>query len=256
MKKKLLWIIPSCILALILSGYILFQLVWNGVILLNWFAYVQYPVNGVDVSSYQGKIDWEKLVSQDIDFAFIKATEGSSFADKNFAYNYNEAQKTDIPIGAYHFFSYDSSGKTQAENFIKNVKAYDRMLPPVIDLEFYGDKSYNPPSKETVSVELQAMLDTLEEHYGVKPIIYAIEQSYDLYLAGGYEEYDIWIRNVKTIPKVSDNRQWTFWQFTNRERLEGYNGTEKFIDMNVYYGSREDFNKYLKDISQKIILDK
>ena len=77
------------------------------------------------VSSYQGEINWRVLSSQNISFVFIKATEGSSFVDKNFAYNFQEAQKTSLSVGAYHFFSYDSEGKTQAENFINTVVPFE-----------------------------------------------------------------------------------------------------------------------------------
>ena len=91
------------------------------------------------------------------------------------------------------------------------------------------------------------MLKILEDHYGQKPIIYATERSYELYLSGDYEEYDIWIRNVITRPKLLDNRKWVFWQYTNRERLKGYNGDEKYIDMNVFNGSECDFYVWLED---------
>ncbi len=246
MKKKVLWLVITTVAFLILLCGVLFALVWNGVILLNGISARSYDVKGVDVSSYQGEIDWETLSSQDLSFAFIKATEGSSFVDKYFAYNYEEAKKTHLAVGAYHFFSFDSQGITQAENFINTVAPHDGMLPPVIDLEFYGDKAKNPPEREDVDAQLQAMLGALEEHYKQKPIIYATEESYELYLSGGYEEYDIWIRNVITKPKLSDQRDWTFWQFTNRERLEGYAGTEKYIDVNVFDGSKEEFDAYLK----------
>lgn len=245
MKKKLFKLMMIVVSFIIVLCIVLFALVWNGVIILNSFSAGKYPVRGVDVSAYQGKIDWETLSSLDISFAFIKATEGSSFVDKCFEYNYNEAKKTGLAVGAYHFFSYDSEGKTQAGNFINTVIPYDGMLPPVIDLEFYGDKEKNPPEREYVDSELKAMLGMLEEHYNLKPIIYATEKSYRLYLSGDYEEYDIWIRNVITKPKLSDKRDWKFWQFTNREQLNGYSGVEKYIDVNVFNGSRADFNEYL-----------
>ena len=63
-------------------------------------------------------------------------------------------------------------------------------------------------------------------------------------LASAYEDYDIWIRDVVSQPSLSDGREWTFWQYTNRERLEGYQGEERFIDMNVFRGSEEDFAAY------------
>lgn len=231
---------------LLVFGVVLFFLVWNGIVLLNNPSSEEYPVRGVDVSSYQGEIDWDTLSSQNISFAFIKATEGSSMVDPCFSYNYDCAQHTDLKIGAYHFFSYDSGGDTQADNFISAVDKIDNMLPPVIDLEFYGDKEKNPPEQEVVRKQLDLMLQKLEEHYGMKPILYATEKSYSLYLAGAYDEYDIWIRNVISSPHLSDNRDWKFWQYTNRGRLEGYDGDEQYIDLNVFQGTEEEFEKYTK----------
>jgi lysozyme len=242
---KLLAILAGVILTALLLVVVVYTLVWNGVIILNGFTAGKYPVKGVDVSSYQGQIDWQELSDENISFAFMKATEGSSFVDKNFAYNFQEAQKTHLAVGAYHFFSYDSPGQTQAENFIETVQPYDGMLPPVIDLEFYGDKEVNPPTREYVDNQLKAMLQALEKHYGQKPIIYATEKSYALYLSGDYADYDIWIRNVLTKPELSDQRNWTFWQYTNREKLNGYQGTEEYIDMNVFNGSTEEFESYI-----------
>lgn len=245
MKTKRTKLIAVLMLAAVILGIVLFSLVWNGVIILNGLAAGKYPVKGIDVSSYQGEIDFEELSSEKISFVFIKATEGSSLVDNRFAYNFEQAQKTPLAVGAYHFFSYDSKGETQAQNFIDTVQPFEGMLPPVIDLEFYGDKEKNPPKREDVRRELNIMLEILEEHYGQKPIIYATEKSYELYLSGDYEEYDIWIRNVITKPKISDNRDWTFWQYTNREKLKGYNGDEKYIDMNVFGGNAQEFHAYL-----------
>ena len=251
MKKKYLkLLVLLCCLFLVL-GIIFFALAWNGVIILNEHRSNKYDVKGVDISSYQGEIDWDILASQNISFAFIKATEGSTFVDENFAYNFEAAQKTPLSVGAYHFFSYDSSGITQAENFINAVIPFEGMLPPVIDVEFYGDKEMNPPAREQVSEQLKAMLDLLEKHYNQKPIIYATEKSYELYLTNDYEEYDIWIRNVISKPKLSDNREWVFWQYTNRDKLDGYKGKEKYIDVNVFNGTIEKYSEYLKSRTYK-----
>ena len=72
------------------------------------------------------------------------------------------------------------------------------------------------------------------------------QKSYKLYISGSFQDCDIWIRDVISKPKLSDNREWTFWQYTNRERLEGYQGDEKYIDMNVFYGTNEEFDNYMK----------
>ncbi len=247
MKKKILITSAAVLAVLLLIGVILNSLVWRGYIILNSMNVRRYPVRGIDVSHYQGDIDWQTLAGENISFVFIKATEGSSFVDDRFAYNYAEAQKTELSVGAYHFFSFDSAGDTQAENFIRTVKPHEGMLPPVVDFEFYGTKNMNPPPKESVTSELDKLLSELETHYGLRPIIYACEDTYELYLAGGYEDYDIWIRDVITKPTLSDGRAWTFWQYTNREWLDGYSGDEKFIDMNVFCGTEEEYLKYIEE---------
>ncbi|MDR1834566.1 MAG: glycoside hydrolase family 25 protein [Fusobacteriaceae bacterium] len=203
-----------------------------------------YPVTGVDVSSYQGDIDWPLLAAQDIDFAYIKATEGSTFYDKNFQYNWKEANKTSLRVGAYHFFSFDSGGKTQAANFIRTVESVENMLPPAVDLEFYGDKARNQPDRLKVRQDLQALLRELERHYGVKPILYATKSSYEKYIAGDFKEYDIWIRNLYFLPFLEEGRPWVFWQYSNRRKLRGYQGKESRIDLNYFNGSRDSFRKY------------
>ena len=83
-KKTVLIVVASLFLiALIIAGLLFF-----GVIHINNPKSNDYPVTGVDVSCYQGDIDWETLASQNIGFAYIKATEGSSYVDPNFSYNW------------------------------------------------------------------------------------------------------------------------------------------------------------------------
>lgn len=244
-KKKVILSLSIALLAAALLCGAAFVSVWNGWILLNSPSKEAYPVRGVDVSAYQGKIDWQVLSQQgNISFAFIKATEGSTYIDPCFAYNYAQAQKTDLRIGAYHFFSFDSPGKTQGKNFISTVAKTENMLPPVVDLEFYGDKAKNPPSAESVHAELNDLLYMLEQHYGRKPILYVTEESYSHYIQGYYAGYDIWYRNVISPKGLPDGRPWTFWQYTNRETLDGYTGEETFIDMNVFFGTQGEFKQY------------
>ena len=233
----------TCIFFVVLSITFGF-LVKKGVIWITSPFELLYSVKGVDVSSYQGDIDWKVIQSQGISFAFIKATEGSTFNDKFFQKNWENASKTDIRIGAYHFFSFDSSGKTQAENFIRAVKKVDNMLPPVVDVEFYEGKSKNPPTKEHTQAILNNLLEALEIHYGMKPIIYATRSSYARYIKDDYKDYDIWIRNLFYHPYLADRKTWTFWQYSNKNILEGYKGNEKYIDMNFFNGNKKEFEKY------------
>ncbi|MEI5906653.1 GH25 family lysozyme [Bacillus spongiae] len=229
----------------LISALLLMILLWyQGIIIPNASTAKNYPVKGVDVSAYQGDIEWAQFQEQGLQFAFMKATEGSSFVDKFFEENWKNAESTSLRIGAYHFFSYDSEGKTQAQNFINTVPIHEEALPPVVDVEFYGDKEKNPPKRDQVEKELQTMVKMLEEHYGKRVILYTTKKAYDLYIKNSFEQCDIWIRDVITTPSLPDNRDWTFWQYTDREQLKGYKGEEKFIDVNVFHGSEEEFKEY------------
>lgn len=203
----------------------------------------RYPVRGVDVSSYQGDIDWEILSSQGIDFAYIKATEGSSYVDGNFTANWENASRYDIRIGAYHFFSFESEGRTQAESFCNTVTPVDNMLPPVIDVEFYGGfGSADSINVEDVVNELRTMVDILTEHYGMKPVIYVSRDTYNSIVKDNFDDCDIWFRSV--YGGINVDIDWTFWQYSNRHRLSGFNGEETYIDMNVYNGTYDEFLSY------------
>lgn len=206
----------------------------------------RFPVRGVDVSSYQGYIDWEEIEDNDIDFAFIKATEGSSFRDKMFRDNIENIADTRIYAGAYHFMSFESDGKSQAENFISMVKPDEITLPPVIDLELYGRYSDKPPAASHVREILDVMVRMLYEEYGVYPIIYTNRRAYSLYVSGSYRDCDIWLCDLVKEPALPDGRVWTFWQYSHTEKIPGYDGEEEYIDMNIFNGTRADFRRYLK----------
>lgn len=231
---------------LIVSGLSFIVYLWlQGIYIPNESSAEAYPIKGVDVSSYQGDIDWPNL-QNDLQFTYIKATEGSGFVDPYFKENWKEANHTKLRVGAYHFFSFDSEGATQAENFIKAVPVSNSTLPPVIDVEFYGDKEKDPPDSSKVKKELQAMRSELEEHYGKDVILYTTAEAYERYIQNDFESCEIWIRDVVSKPNLPDGREWTFWQYTDRETLEGYDGEEQFIDVNVFRGTEREFAQYGK----------
>ncbi|MBD5160366.1 MAG: glycosyl hydrolase family 25 [Ruminococcus sp.] len=198
----------------------------------------KYQVWGVDVSNYQGLIDWHKLEEQDISFAFIKATEGSSHVDESARRNLEKIAETGIKKSAYHFFSFDSSGETQAENYISVVGREEIDIPPVIDIEYYADKQSNKPDRKEAEKILRPLLENLEEYYGVKPIIYATFPVYLRYVRENFSDYPLWIRSVNIEPDLMD---WKFWQYCDKGELYGYSGEEKYIDLNVYNGTVEQF---------------
>lgn len=230
------------------------RIVWAAFVflLLAWAAVRPsadgYDVLGVDVSHYQGEIDFEKLEEQGMSFVFIKATEGSTHVDERLAENASNVKRSLIRAGYYHFFSYDSPGASQAENFIENVPFQEGMLPPVIDVEFYGGYCIKPADSVWVETQLRAMIDVLESHYGMRPIIYCTQKAYSLYIKDRFDDCDLWIRSVYWRPLSKD---WTFWQYTDRAKLEGYRGEEECIDVNVFQGTMEEFLRFPDRMEQK-----
>lgn len=229
MKRAIKWIALALVLACCAAFFA------------NSYLAGRYSVRGADLSHYQGVVDFAALEAQGLSFVFIKATEGSAHTDERFEENLEKVRKTSLRYGFYHFFSFDSPGKTQAENFIARVPQLDGMLPPVIDVEYYGDYFRNPPDAARVRPELEAMIDALTAHYGVKPILYSTLRAYERYLKGAFEDCDLWIRSVY-FPPVGV--KWTFWQYTDRARLNGYSGEESRIDLNVFSGNEEAFSRY------------
>ncbi len=222
-------------------------LVWRGVIVLNTPSRADYPIWGVDVSHYQGEIDWATLRDQGVRFAFIKATEGSGHVDERFAQNASGAADAGVPAGAYHFFSFESSGKTQAENLLSALRGREMALPCAIDFEFYGAFFENPPEVEQTRAELRAMLEAVEAETGEKPLLYATWRSYCMYLEGAFDDYPLWIRDVYFWPSLTlPGREWTFWQYSDKGSLQGYAGEEEHIDLNVFNGGEAEFAALLQ----------
>ena len=237
-RKKLLIFAGICMLA-VLGG------VYAGNRYATQFFAGRFSVQGVDVSHYQGEIDWKQIAAQGIHFAYIKATEGSGYVDERFADNWTGAQAAGLLAGAYHFFSFDSPAQSQAELYIQTVGPLEGMLVPAIDVEYYAGHG-KVPDKEHVNTLLRELLELLEAHYHVKPIIYSTRTFYRNYLKGEFPDYYFWIRNVKLPPSTSihDKDRWMFWQYTDHATLDGYSGIETYIDRDVFRGKYADLEKF------------
>jgi lysozyme len=206
-------------------------LYFYGCLRFNYPKNSQYPIRGIDVSHHQGKIDWSDVKNENLNFVFIKATEGGDFKDKEFMRNWNEASNHGLLKGAYHFFTFCKPGIEQARNFIETVPFEPDSLPPVIDFEFVGNCDKRP-EKMLLLKELFIFIREVEEAYRKTPILYMTYDSYNTYLKGEIDDYDIWIRDIYFSPNMPDGKPWIFWQYADNGRVEGIDGP---VDLNVFH---------------------
>lgn len=204
----------------------------------------QMEVHGVDVSRWQGNIDWVKLRSQGANFAYIKATDGGDHLDPMFRTNWNGAHKAGLRRGAYHFFYWCRTASEQADWFIRNVPRVAGALPPVIDVEWNGESSCKRrPSAAQVREKMQVFMDRLERHYGQRPVIYTAPDFYADNLRGAFPNHPFWLRAVAQHPsRVYRDRKWVFWQYSGSGLSHGVSGR---IDLNAFHGSEGEWHNWL-----------
>jgi len=197
-----------------------------------------YAVHGVDVSRWQGEIDWHTLRSQGANFVYIKATDGGDHLDPMFKKNWRESHKAGLKRGAYHFFYWCRVASEQADWFIRNVPRVEGALPPVIDVEYNGQSKCKYRLSRAKTIEkMQVFMDRLEAHYGQRPVIYTAPDFYEDNLKGEFKDYPFWLRSVAAHPsKRYPGRDFVFWQYSGSGLSQGVN--EK-IDLNVFNGTEK-----------------
>jgi lysozyme len=195
-------------------------------------------LTGIDVSEYQGTIDWPAVKNIDGDiplhFVFIRATAGKDRPDLRFAENWTNARTNGLVRGAYHYFRPNENSIEQAELFIKTVKLRRGDLPPVLDIEQLPSKQ----SVDSLKAGLKRWLNRVEVHYGVKPILYSGEKYYSDFLKDEFSDYPLWIANYNFfVENIKDD--WLFWQFTERGEIDGVQGP---VDVNIFNGTKKELH--------------
>lgn len=188
---------------------------------------------GLDVSQFQGEINWEIIDTIEekfpLRFVFIRATAGKDKVDSQFKNNWAEAKKYHFIRGAYHYYRPNENSIAQADFFIKNVRLQKGDLPPVLDIE----KLPKNQSLDSLKKGLRRWLEKVDAHYKVKPIIYTGEKYYEDFLKKEFSEYTFWIANYNFfVEDIKDD--WLFWQFTEKATINGIN---ERVDVNIYNGT-------------------
>jgi lysozyme len=234
MKRSSLLILLA--VGTLIAGYQAFE---HGWFRFNYPSAERYPIGGVDVSHHRGAIDWAAVRREGMVFAYIKATEGGDFVDRQFQSNWSQARAAGLTVGAYHFFTFCRDGASQARNFLATVPVTPDALPPAVDLEFAGNCDRSPDWGR-LSREIAVFLAMVRAAHGREPVLYMTHELYDAYrrnipqkAADPFRSSPLWIRDIFRSPRWLGSRPWTIWQYASNGRVKGIRGP---VDLNVFQG--------------------
>ncbi|MGA0556757.1 glycoside hydrolase family 25 protein [Larkinella sp. VNQ87] len=195
---------------------------------------LKYTVHGIDVSHHNSRINWKRVCQAQADgvalqFVFVKATEGATLIDRRFKHNWQEARKAGLRRGAYHFYHPKRDPEKQARNFIKTVTLQPGDFAPVLDFE--RNANGKVPADQLIA-DIRVWLRIVEDHYGVKPIIYVNRHFFKLYIDGNFDEYPLWIADYSTNhPRAFKAERLYIWQHNEKGSVDGIRGN---VDFNVF----------------------
>jgi lysozyme len=197
-------------------------------------------LKGIDISHYDGDIDWAKVAAAGNSFAFAKATEGTTFVDPMFSANWAAMKQSGVVRSAYHFFHANDDPIAQADFLLQTMGPLaPGDLPPTLDLEVSDGES-----AATITESAIAWLDHVAQATGKKPILYTSKRVVTEYLgnAMGLDQHAVlWDANWDvSCPDLPDTyATWTFWQNTDAGTVPGISGTNN-VDLDVYNGDLAD----------------
>ncbi|MFI3252773.1 MAG: GH25 family lysozyme [Eubacteriales bacterium] len=182
---------------------------------------------GIDVSSYQGEINFEELASSGCTYLYIKAGEGENTVDSRFEENYKGAEN--LHFGFYYYVTAQNTeeAESQAEQFSKLIQGIDYSLRPVMDYESFSQVSV----AESNAIAL-SFLEKLEALTGVKPAIYTDEYNVKTRWSTALSDYPLWVADYAHLAKpeeyiLPENSVWTEWsgyQYTDSAVVSGIKG--------------------------------
>lgn len=211
-------------------------------------------IQGIDVSSHQFNVDWPRAWSQGARFAYVKATEATSYINPYYSQQYNGSRNVGMYRGAYHFaIPSVSSGAAQANYFVNNGGGWTadgRTLPPLLDIEYnpysaLGNTCYDMSASQMVAW-IREFSNTIKARTGRLPMIYSTTDWWNRCTgsSSAFADHPLHIANYNqvgpgTLP--AGWRNWNVWQ---------YSSTGPFVgDSNVFNGSIEDLGWFARNIS-------
>lgn len=203
---------------------------------------------GIDVSNFQGDIDWEKVSRNGERFAFVLASDGVSFSSPTFSTQYSGAKDAGLFRGAYHFARPNESNPMMQANRFLDIVGHNNdghSLPPVVDMESNpdGNQCYELSSVQMVSW-IQGFLRTIKERTGQNGILYTSRSFWQSCTGDSvaFTSYPLWVAEYGVShPELFGGwARYSFWQYTNTGSVPGVNGN---VDRNWWNGGIEDLKR-------------
>ena len=200
---------------------------------------------GIDVSHYQGAVNWEQVRGAGCAFAFAKATESTSIVDPEFAANWSGMKAAGLVRGAYHFFRPEQNAITQASHFLQTVQLEPGDLPPVIDIELNDGVTGG-----ALIAGVGNWIDTVAQATGMTPMIYTAAYFWNQYMNDGFGKFPLWLAHYTNAstpqPLPKGWSDWTFWQYAQSLPIAGVHGN---ADHNRFKGAQSDLQALTKQSS-------
>lgn len=190
---------------------------------------------GIDVSHWQGEIDWQAVREDGIEFVMMKATEGVSLVDRRLIDNVEGARRAGIPLGFYHFAHLSNDPVREAEHFIRTTAPLRADLWHVLDVEG-GSLDGQAMSRAQVSRWSRSWLERVQEAAGRRPMLYTGAAFAATYFEMDLSAYPLWIAHygVDTPRSNAVWPRWTMLQYTDRGNVAGIPGA---VDRNELDGA-------------------
>ena len=205
---------------------------------------------GIDVSEYQGDINWQVSKTSNIDFAYARASEGIDIKDDKFKKNWEGIKDAGILRGAYHFFIFGDSPQEQVKNFLYQFSLEKGDLAPMIDIEPGSLIKGRKFSKQLLKEDLLFTLELIEKNTKCSPIIYTNYSFGNTYLTDTrFSKYKLWIAdydvNEPNIPNTWKKKNWFIWQYSIKKNFAGVTSKGGKVDQNKSRLNKENFKKLL-----------
>lgn len=213
-------------------------------------------VKGIDVSAWQGQIDWKTVAVYGMDFAILRITEAGNVTDKYFERNYTECQKYNIPTGVYKYSYAMTIAEIQSEarKVVSVLNGRKLQYPVWLDLEYNNQRSLGAENIHKMAEAFEKIITAAGYKFGIycnvdwyMNVICSHLKKYDFWIARYPENDDGWLQE-RLRPDFGVG-----WQYSSKAKIPGINGT---VDRSVFYKDYKEVSTVDKNIEKLILIAK